>query len=465
MSLVTPETTRRFGASLAGGALLVGAVTAVARVVGFGRWFVFSKTVGDQCLGDAYNTANQLPNVLFELAAGGALAGVVVPLIAGAVARGDREQASRICSALLTWSFLVLVPVVVVAAVLAPLYARVMFPDRPGCGPEGVDLAANMLVVFLPQVFFYAIAVVLSGTLQAHRRFLAPALAPFVSSVVVIGAYAGFAALAESDRTPATVSSTAVAVLAVGTTLGVVALAATVVIPLFGGPAEVRLAVRPTLHFPPGLAAKARVLAAAGVVVLAAQQATAILITFLANHRGSEGTLTRYMYALAIYALPYAVLAVPIATSALPRVAAEAVSNTDAADRTVAVSTRAVTLAGFAGAALLAGTAYPVARAFVLGPAGSGDAIPLARGLLGFAPGLVGYGLLFHVGRVLYAYHAGRAAALASASGWLAVAAGALVFTAAFSATDAVLALGLATSVGMTVADPVRDERGVVRKS
>ena len=40
MSLVTPETTRRFGASLAGGALLVGAVTAVARVVGFGRWCV-----------------------------------------------------------------------------------------------------------------------------------------------------------------------------------------------------------------------------------------------------------------------------------------------------------------------------------------------------------------------------------------------------------------------------------------
>jgi putative peptidoglycan lipid II flippase len=76
----------------------------------------------------------------------------------------------------------------------------------------------------------------------------------------------------------------------------------------------------------------------------------------------------------------------------------------------------------------------------------------LARGLLGFAPGLIGYGLLFHVGRVLYAYHAGRAAAVASGCGWVAVAAAAWVLTAVFRGSDAVLALGLATSVGMTVA-------------
>jgi putative peptidoglycan lipid II flippase len=438
---VTPDTTRRFGASLAGGALIVGAVTALARIVGFGRWFVFSKTVGDQCLGDAYNTANQLPNVLFELAAGGALASVVVPLIAAAVARGEWPQAAQICSALLTWSFVVLAPLAVLAAVLAPVYVRLMFPVRPGCGEAGIQLAADMLLVFLPQVFFYAIAVVLSGALQAQHRFFAPALAPLVSSLVVISAYVAFAVIASREHTQATVSSAAVAVLAGGTTLGVVALAATVLIPALGGCRGSGLTLRPTLHFPDGVAARARALAGAGMAVLAAQQATAVLITFLANHRGPEGTLTRYTYALAIYALPYAVLAVPIATSAFPRVAAQADADVAAADRTVAVSSRAVVLAGFVGA-----------EAFVLGPAGSGDPTPLALGLLGFAPGLVGYGLLFHVGRVLYAYHAGRAAAVASVLGWLAVAGAATLLTAVFRGADAVLALGLATSVGMTVA-------------
>jgi putative peptidoglycan lipid II flippase len=46
-----------------------------------------------------------------------------------------------------------------------------------------------MLLVFLPQVVLYGVAVVLTGVLQAHRRFLGPALAPLLSSVVVISAY------------------------------------------------------------------------------------------------------------------------------------------------------------------------------------------------------------------------------------------------------------------------------------
>ena len=50
--------------------------------LGFGRWLVFSKTVGDTCLGDVYNAANTLPNVLFEIVAGGVLAGVVIPVVA-----------------------------------------------------------------------------------------------------------------------------------------------------------------------------------------------------------------------------------------------------------------------------------------------------------------------------------------------------------------------------------------------
>ena len=53
-----------------------------------------------------------------------------------------------------------------------------------------------MLVVFAPQILLYGLAVVLYGILQAHRRFTAPALAPVVSSVVVISAYLAFVPLA-----------------------------------------------------------------------------------------------------------------------------------------------------------------------------------------------------------------------------------------------------------------------------
>ena len=107
-------------------AVLVAAITVVARVFGFGRWLVFSKTVGAGCLADAYATANQLPNVLFEVVVGGALAGAVIPVLAGPVERGDRAAQGRIIGGLLTWSLLLLAPVAVVAWILAGAYTDAM---------------------------------------------------------------------------------------------------------------------------------------------------------------------------------------------------------------------------------------------------------------------------------------------------------------------------------------------------
>ena len=52
-----------------------------------------------------------------------------------------------------------------------------------------VTLTSRMLAVFAPQVLCYGLAVVLYGILQAHRRFTAPALAPVLSSLVVMAAY------------------------------------------------------------------------------------------------------------------------------------------------------------------------------------------------------------------------------------------------------------------------------------
>ncbi|MEO8555778.1 MAG: virulence factor MviN, partial [Actinomycetota bacterium] len=52
---------------------LIAVVTLAARVFGFGRWLVFSQSVGATCVGSVYQAANQLPNVIFEVAAGGAL--------------------------------------------------------------------------------------------------------------------------------------------------------------------------------------------------------------------------------------------------------------------------------------------------------------------------------------------------------------------------------------------------------
>ena len=140
-------------------ALLVAGITVLARVAGFGRWLVFSKTVGAGCLAEAYATANQLPNILFEVVAGGALAGAVIPVLAGPVARGDRAAQGRIIGALLSWSFVLLAPFALLAWLLASSYTDAMLDPGADCGGSAAT-ATRMLVIFVPQVFGYAIAVI-----------------------------------------------------------------------------------------------------------------------------------------------------------------------------------------------------------------------------------------------------------------------------------------------------------------
>ena len=86
---------RRAAPGLAGAAAMIAVITVVSRVLGFGRWLAQAWAVGSGSIGDAYNTANTLPNVLFEVAAGGALAGALVPVLAAPVARGARKEIDK----------------------------------------------------------------------------------------------------------------------------------------------------------------------------------------------------------------------------------------------------------------------------------------------------------------------------------------------------------------------------------
>jgi putative peptidoglycan lipid II flippase len=429
------------GARIAQAALLVAAVTVLARVVGFGRWLVFSKTVGAGCLAEAYATANQLPNILFEVVAGGALAGAVIPVLAGPVARGDRAAQGRIIGALLSWSFLLLAPFALLAWVLASSYADAMLDPGAECSGSAAT-ATRMLVIFMPQVFGYAIAVIATAVLQSHKRFAAGALAPLISSLVVVGTYLVFASAAPNADTA---SRGAADLLAWGTTAGVAALALTVLVPML----FLRLPIKPTLRLDPGVGPVLRKLALAGLAVLIAQQLTFVVTTYLANHRGVAGSIAVYTWANAVYLLPYAVLAVPITTAVFPRLAA-AYEAGERFDFYAATSTRAVMLAGGAGAALLVGTAIPVARVFAYddGAVQEAKATSLGNGLIAFAPAAIGFAVLMHVGRVLYARHAGRQVAVVTSAAWVVVAIAGVVLTAEW---DAVPALAAAMSIGMVL--------------
>jgi putative peptidoglycan lipid II flippase len=421
---------------------------------------VFAHTVQAQCLGTAYTTANMVPNIIYDIVMGGALTAVVVPVLAGpARARSaDREQVEQTSAALLSWTVLLLVPVSAVVAIAARPLVSVLLGAAPGCPRSAmVALGTRMLIVFAPQILLYGLAVVLYGILQAHRKFAAPALAPVLSSLVVIGAYFWFAHVADGAvnlRHP--VSTQAWLVLAVGTTAGVAALVVTPLVPvtrlwLARGddppyPPRRALQLRPVLRFPAEVGVRVRSLAVAGIVTLIAQDASVAVVIVLANSQGGRGALVLYSFAWAVFFVPYAVLAVPIATSAFPELSARA----DTFDATTATSTRAVTVASWLGVAGMAGACLPLARVFQSHIGQAADARMLAIALATFAPGLVGYGLTANLSRVLYAAGRSSASALAVSGGWLLVIVADLLIVPFVPSSQVVAWLGVGTTIGLT---------------
>jgi len=432
-------------AGLASVAAGVAGLTLASRLVGFGRSLVFSKTVGDTCLGDTYNAANSLPNVLFEIVAGGVLAGVVVPVVARHVGAGRGEHASRTTSALITWTLLVLTPAGLAVLVGARAFASVF--AKADCAGSA-DTLASLVVMFAPQVWLYGLAVVSAGVLQAHHRFLAAAAAPLLSSVVVIIAYLGYAALAapSANDNPVELTGQALAALGWGTTLGVFALAVCTLVPL----GTVGLRLRPRLRFAEGDRAVIITIAAAGIAGLILQQLSVLLINWSAQQTDDQGALTRFTWANAIYLLPYAVLAAPLLQLSFPRLADAAEKGRSDVGQVLSETGPATVLMAWLGAALLVATAVPVARVFVLGP-GSGRTDALAWPIVAFAPAVVGFTLLGLSSRTLLAQHLGTASGVANASAWAAVIICVAVLRQVVPAAWLVPALAASVSLGMIV--------------
>lgn len=434
-----------------GAALLIAGITVVARVIGFLRFVVLARSVGTTCLGDVYATANAVPNIVYEVVVGGALMAVVVPLVAGAREQ-DPSRVRQVVAALHGWALLVLVPVTAVMYLASGLVIELLLGSGGDCsGPDAAEVAQQMLWVFLLQIPVYGLTVIAQGALQAHHRFLAPALAPAISSLVVIGGYLAYAAAAGDDRGSLdALTATQFWLLAGGTTVGVVALLLVQVPALV----RARLVVRPSLSLPSGRVAQARTLAWSGAVVVGAQWIGYALAIRWSNTYGAEGSALVFVLAWTLFLLPWAVLAHPVATSTFPRlVALHERGDREGGARLVAQSLRTVVAASALGAAAVAAAASPVAVLVVEGAPGAAGPQVLAASLTALSVGVVAFGVNGHLVRVLAARGRAGAAAWGTASGW-AVGLGvtALLVRQGTTASEVAVAIGAGLSFGLTVA-------------
>ncbi len=428
-------------------AALIAVITAVARVAGFLRTFVFARTVGSSCVGVVYQTANTVPNIVFDIVAGGTLTALVVPLLAPAMLAGDRPTAGQTLSALLTWAGLGLFAIAALVVVFAGPITRLLLGDQPCAG--AFDLGRRMLYAFAPQIVLYGVAVILAGTLQAAERFSWPAVAPLASSVVVVSAYLAFAAGPTGNGLAAALPRSAELVLTVGTTVGVLVLAL-VVLP---ATVSLRLTVRPTLRFPTGIAVLVRRAAVAGGLTLVAQQLATAVMLRLANG-GTSGTLVILTIAQTVYLVPWAVLSVPVATTLFPRMSSAWERNDRVRTADIAASgLRVVAAVAAVGTAALVAAATPIANV-LLDTHKAGHSV-FGPAIAAFAVGLLGWSLVALLSRLLYAARRPRLAAVGQAIGWLVTIGFDLIIVGSTSRHHRAVVLALGNAVGVTAAAAV----------
>jgi putative peptidoglycan lipid II flippase len=311
------------GIRRAGRTMAIG--TIASRGTGFLRSLVLVAVLGVQLVPDAYNAANTLPNMVYELLLGGILTSVFVPLIVTAQQQ-DPDRGEAYTQRLLTLTVLVLGAATVVAVIAAPVLIGLQGFDPHDRGQH--ELAVTLARLLLPEILFYGIGASLAAVLNSRGHFAAPMWAPVVNNLVVIGTCGVFLALPGPGRlTPETITRAQVLVLGIGTTLGIVMQAAVL------WPALRRVGFRWRWRLDIGQArlGEAGRLAGWMLAYVAISQVGVIVVQRLAvlihhQHPDVPG-LTVLVNASLLFMLPHGIVAVSIITALLPRMSRAALDG------------------------------------------------------------------------------------------------------------------------------------------
>ncbi|MGY1823633.1 murein biosynthesis integral membrane protein MurJ [Geodermatophilus sp. SYSU D00079] len=288
--------------------------TLVSRVTGLLRTMVLAAALGVGLVNDAYNTANTLPNIVYELLLGGVLTSVIVPLLVHAQER-DRDGGAAYAQRLATIAVAGLVVVTALAVAIAPALTALYGIQGD---PEQVRLANWLARILLVEIVFYGMGALAQAILNSRGVFGPPAWAPVLNNVVVIATGVLFvAASGPGDLTPATITPGQVWLLGGGTTLGI-AVQALVLLPLLGRagvPLRPRWGLRHT-----GL----REAGSLGLWVIAYSAVSAVgvaVATRIANAAGRADGLGSSALAIAslLFQMPYGIIGVALLTALLPR--------------------------------------------------------------------------------------------------------------------------------------------------
>ncbi len=160
----------------------------LSRLTGLAREIIIGAQFGTSAALDSYLAAFRVPDLLFQLVAGGALGSAFIPTFATYLVDDDERGAWLLFSRVLNLVTLALVVMAALGALFAPVLVERII--APGFTPEQQTLTANLMRWMMVSTVIFGASGLVMAALNALQHFLLPAAAPVVYNLsIILGAW------------------------------------------------------------------------------------------------------------------------------------------------------------------------------------------------------------------------------------------------------------------------------------
>lgn len=188
--------------------------TLSSRATGLLRTWMMAFALGNTVITSAYQVANNMPNVVFDLVAGGVLGSAFIPIFMLEKQRAGKKGSNDFSCNILNITIIALGLLSILMTIFAPQVIETQTFTVSGQS-EVTDFGILFFRIFAIQILFYGVGAVFNGVLNGERIYFLPALAPALNNVVVIISFLGYFIIYEQNH------MAAIIILAIGTTAGV----------------------------------------------------------------------------------------------------------------------------------------------------------------------------------------------------------------------------------------------------
>ena len=169
---------------LARNSLIVAFFFFINKIFAFAHTIIISRIYADEIhLLDTFNAANNLPDLLFALISGGALAMAFIPLLTEYLTTKDRAATWDLFSRVANFGFVLTGAIAILVAIFADQIVSAEIGIAPGFGEEHRQLLAGLMRLNLIGTVIFSISGLVMASLQANQHFILPAIAPSVYNI------------------------------------------------------------------------------------------------------------------------------------------------------------------------------------------------------------------------------------------------------------------------------------------